>query len=146
MIITPVKQELLLAREVLSLYRHFKKYDTMSDLELTNFLLPSLKLRQFAKHYHDGRLIGFTNWALLSDQAHDDCMRNGIINPLDWNSGTNIWHMETLATGHLADIMSWTKQNLARQFGIGVKIYWLRNDSDLNIRRRCSITTKEHWL
>jgi len=135
-----------LVKEILPLYRKFEKYDCMSDSDLGDFLLPSLYLDQFAKHYYHNELVGFTNWALLSNEAHDFCFRNGVIDPRDWNSGPHVWHMETIATGFLKDIMTWTKRNLATKFGVGEVINWLRNDNDLNIIRRSKIKTKESWL
>ena len=55
--------------DILNLLRQFSRYSGYTDIELIRYLTPSIKFNQYKKHYNDNNLIGFTNWALLSDEA-----------------------------------------------------------------------------
>ena len=55
--------------DILYLFRKFTRYSHFTDQELIRYLTPSIKNNQYKKHYQDNNLIGFTNWALLSNKA-----------------------------------------------------------------------------
>ena len=97
------------------------------------------------KPHYNNELIGFTNWALLSDNAHNRFKQTAIINNEDWNSGNHLWHIETICKSNLNKIMKWTKSFLTEQFGIGKQINWLRI-KDNKIVRVVTRTTKQGWL
>jgi hemolysin-activating ACP:hemolysin acyltransferase len=132
-------------QDIISLYRNYNKFNVCADKELNEYLNPSIQLNQYKKHYYNNELIGFTNWALLSNQAHINFQFNGILNERDWNSGNNLWHIETICKSNLKSIMNWTKSFLTKQFGIGKEINWLRIKNN-KIVRTVTRTTKESWL
>ena len=55
--------------DIINLFRKFKIYSSYTDYDLCNYLYPSIKLNQYKKHFNKNNLIGFTNWALLSEKA-----------------------------------------------------------------------------
>jgi hemolysin-activating ACP:hemolysin acyltransferase len=132
-------------QDILKLYRQHKKYDNFNDNDLRLYLFPSLHLDQYRRHYLNDKLVGFTNWAYLSDQAQNKFKKTGLLNKQDWKSGNNLWHIETVCNTNLKDIMTWTKTFFAKQFGIGKEISWLRI-KDNKIIREVTVTTKESWL
>ena len=131
--------------DILNLLRQFHRYSAYTDLELIRYLAPSIKFNQYKKHYNNNNLIGFTNWALLSNDAHNKFKKTGLINNEDWNSGNHLWHIETICKSNLNQIMKWTKSFLTKQFGIGKQINWLRIKDD-KIIRVVKRTTKKGWL
>jgi hemolysin-activating ACP:hemolysin acyltransferase len=132
-------------QDIISLYRNFNKFNQFTNKDLVEYLKPSIELNQYKKHYDNNSLIGFTNWAFLSNQAQDKFKETGLINSKDWNSGNNIWHIETICKYNLKKIMKWTKSFLVKQFGIGKEINWIRI-KDNKIIRIVKRTTKEAWL
>ena len=132
-------------QDIISLYRNYKRYNDCSDNDLINHLMPSISLNQFKKHYDNNKLIGFTNWGLLSDEAHNQFKQTGLIDSKDWKSGNNLWHIETICKYNLKNIIKWTKSFLTKQFGIGKEINWIRI-KDNKIVRIVTRTTKEAWL
>jgi len=132
-------------QDIISLYRTYNKFDICNEEDLISYLMPSINLKQYKKHYVNDELIGFTNWALLSDKAHNKFKQTGMINNEDWNSGNHLWHIETICKSHLNRIMKWTKSFLTKQFGIGKQINWLRI-KDNKIVRVVTRTTKQGWL
>jgi len=132
-------------QDIIELYRQHKKYDDFNDNELRLYLFPSLNLDQYRRHYLKDKLVGFTNWAYLSDEAQHRFKKTGFLKKEDWKSGNHLWHIETVCNTNLKDIISWTKSFFANQFGIGKEISWLRIKND-KIIRAVKRTTKESWL
>lgn len=132
-------------QDIISLYRSYSKFDVCINDDLISYLSPSIFLNQYKKHYYKNELIGFTNWALLSNDAHNKFEKTGLIDNQDWNSGNNLWHIETICKSNLNQIMKWTKSFLTKQFGIGKQINWLRIKDD-KIIRVVKRTTKKGWL
>jgi hemolysin-activating ACP:hemolysin acyltransferase len=132
-------------KDVISLYRQYPKYNHLSDFDLEYFLKPSILLNQYKKHYFDDKLIGFTNWAYLSDYASNHFANTGNININEWKSGNNIWHVETICISHLKEIISWTKNYFAKNFNSKTVINWLRTDNE-KIYRTTKRIIKDNWL
>ena len=132
-------------QDIISLYRSYSKFDVCINDDLISYLSPSIFLNQYKKHYYKNELIGFTNWALLSNDAHNKFKKTGLIYNEDWNSGNHLWHIETICKSNLNQIMKWTKSFLTKQFGIGKQINWLRIKDD-KIIRVVKRTTKKGWL
>ena len=132
-------------QDIISLYRSYSKFDVCINDDLISYLSPSIFLNQYKKHYYKNELIGFTNWALLSNDAHNKFKKTGLINNEDWNSGNHLWHIETICKSNLNQIMKWTKSFLTKHFGIGKQINWLRIKDD-KIIRVVKRTTKKGWL
>ena len=133
-------------QEVVNLYRLYPKYNNISDDELRLYLMPSMKLRQCKTHYEDEEVIGFTNWAFLSDEAQKKFKKIGWLKEEEWLCGNHIWHIETIYKRNLKQIIKWTKRNFAEIYGAGKAINWLRVDNDKEIRNVVKIHTKESWL
>ena len=133
-------------QEVVNLYRLYPKYNNISDAELRLYLMPSMKLRQCKTHYEDEEVIGFTNWAFLSDEAQKRFKKEGWLKEEEWLSGNHIWHIETICKRNLNQIIKWTKRNFTEIYGAGKAINWLRVDNDKEIRNVVKIHTKESWL
>ena len=132
-------------QDIISLYRNYPKYDNLYDLDLQHHIKPSIYLNQYKKHYYNNKLVGFTNWAYLSDIASNNFQKTGFINYNEWNSGNNIWHIETICISNLKDIMSWTKNYFAKKFGSNKVINWLRIDNK-KIYRNTQRIIKGNWL
>jgi hemolysin-activating ACP:hemolysin acyltransferase len=132
-------------KDVISLYRQYPKYNHLSDFDLEYFLKPSISLNQYKKHYFDDKLIGFTNWAYLSDYASNHFAKTGNINFNEWKSGNNIWHVETICISHLKEVISWTKNYFANNFNSKTVINWLRTDNQ-KIYRTTKRIIKDNWL
>jgi hemolysin-activating ACP:hemolysin acyltransferase len=132
-------------QDIISLYRHYNKFNQFTDEDFIEYLKPSIELNQYKKHYLNNKLIGFTNWAFLSDKVHNTFKQTGIINNEDWKSGNHLWLIETICKSHLNKIMKWTKSFYTKQFGIGKQIHCLRI-KDNKIVRVVTRTTKQGWL
>lgn len=133
-------------QDVVDLYRHYSKYDNLSDAELRLYLMPSMKLKQCKIHYDGDEIIGFTNWAFLSNEAQAKFKKQGWIEENDWLSGNHIWHIETICKRNLKQIIKWTKRYFAKIYGAGKPINWLRVDNDTQIRNVVKIHTRKSWL
>ena len=133
-------------QDIVNLYRRYPKYDRISDAELRLYLMPSIKLKQCKKHIIDGELVGFTNWAFLSDDVAKRFKKEGYLNENEWLCGNNIWHIETVCKSHLKQMMKWTKRYFAEIYGAGKPINWLRVDNDSKIRNIVKIHTRSSWL
>ena len=55
--------------DIINLFKSFDKYQQFSDKALSHYIAPSIWYNQYKKHYHKDQLIGFTNWALISDEV-----------------------------------------------------------------------------
>ena len=133
-------------QDIVNLYRRYPKYANISDAELRLYLMPSMKLKQCKVHYDGEEVIGFTNWAFLSDEAQARFKREGKLKEDDWLCGNHIWHIETICKRHLKQMMKWTKRYFAEIYGAGKPINWLRVDNDSDIRNIVKIHTRESWL
>ena len=131
--------------DIINLFRKFKTYSIYSDYELFNYLYPSIKLNQYKKHYNKNNLIGFTNWALLSNKAENKILSSKPLNNYDWNSGDNLWHIETVSLINVKKIISWTKNNLATKYGVNRLVKWVRVNNN-KIRTIKKVYSKESWL
>ena len=132
-------------RDIISLFRKFNNYSNYSDFELSNYLSPSIKLNQYKKHYNKNNLIGFTNWALLSEKAENKILSSQPFTHEDWNSGNNLWHIETVSLTNVKKIISWTKNNLASKYGVNRLVKWVRVNNN-KIRTFKKVYSKDSWL
>jgi|TARA_R110000822_G_scaffold61519_7_gene152074 hemolysin-activating ACP:hemolysin acyltransferase len=131
-------------QSAISLYKKFDKYNEYSREDIYYHLLPSFKLKQYKIHKDGDMIIGFTNWAFLSKDAEKKFTNTGFIGDKDWNSGNQLWHVDTICVKQLNKIMSWTKQYFTKKLGINKPINWLRV-SDNKIIRKQTIFTKGSW-
>ena len=72
-------------------------------------------------------------------------MKSQPLHLIDWKSGNNIWHIETVCTMNLPEIIAWTKNNLATNYGINQTIKWARIENN-TIKSIQTVKSKESWL
>jgi hypothetical protein len=71
-------------------------------------------------------------------------MKTGTLKASEWNCGTNLWHIETLAKRNLKEIMSWTKDHFTNLYGIDKPIKWIRVKEDKIVKHQVRLT-KPSW-
>ena len=128
---------------IISLYRRFDRYKASDDKALLFHILPSYQLKQYKLHKQGDEVIAFTNWAYLNDEAEKRFISTAKLNPQDWNSGTNLWHIDTICVNDLKKVMSWTKEHFKKILKVGQSLNWLRVSSDNVIYRRSSKFKRE---
>ena len=121
---------------IVHLFRQFPRYDKLTYADIVKKITPSLNLDQYQIHRVNGQDVGFTNWAYLSDTVEERFKLTGKLKSNEWNSGDNIWHIETVAKSHLREIMSWTKEYFRNKLNVDQPIKWLRvKDNNIIYRR-----------
>ena len=117
-------------QDIISLYRNYPKYDNLEDIDLLQYIKPSIFLNQYKKHYFDNKLVGFTNWAYLSDDAFNYFKETAKIKYTEWNSGDNLVFVEFIALSNVRKIFKWCI-NMANKFkGIKDNFTWLRVENN----------------
>jgi hemolysin-activating ACP:hemolysin acyltransferase len=130
-------------KTIISLYRRFDRYKRYSDKELLFHILPSYQLKQYKIHKQGDEVIAFTNWAFLNEDAEKRFISSGKLAARDWNSGNNVWHIDTICVKNIIKVMSWTKSYFTNLLGINKKVHWLRISNDGKIYRKATQYTKE---
>ena len=131
---------------VVHLFRQFPRYDKLKYEDIVKKITPSLNLDQYQIHRVNGQDVGFTNWAYLSDTVEERFKLTGKLKPNEWNSGDNIWHIETVAKSHLREIMSWTKEYFRNKLKVDQSIKWLRVKDNNVIYRRSEKFKREFHI
>ena len=134
--------------EAIKLYKDQQIWKHMTTKELADYLIPSIALDQYHLFKYDttGVAYGFTNWAFLSNEAEKRFKSTGIVEKFDWDSGNNLWHIDTINThkGKLNDIYKWTIQNFRKLFDDKKEINWIRlTRAGDKIKRINKMTIKE---
>ena len=129
---------------IISVYRHFEKYNHLSYKQIVDIILPSYNLGQYQIHKDKNEVIGFTNWAFLNDIVEFRFKTTGMLKPSQWNCGDNLWHIETLAKRNLKEIMSWTKNHFTSLYGYDKPIKWLRVRDEKIVKQQVR-HTKPSW-
>jgi hemolysin-activating ACP:hemolysin acyltransferase len=129
---------------IISVYRHFEKYNTYKYEQLVNMILPSYNLGQYQIHRDKNEVIGFTNWAFLNDIVEHRFKATGILKANQWNCGDNLWHIETIAKRNLKEIMAWTKNHFTSLYGYDKPIKWLRIKDNKIVKQQVR-HTKPSW-
>ena len=130
---------------IMSLYRKFDRYKTYSDKDIFFNILPSYQLKQYKLHKQGDEVIGYTNWAFLNDDAQNRFISTSQLKPKDWNSGDNVWHINTICVKNMKKIMSWTKKYFTNMLGLNQPVHWLRVDNNKKIYRKATRFTKESY-
>ena len=130
-------------KTIISLYRRFDRYKRYSDKELLFHILPSYQLKQYKLHKQGDEVIAFTNWAFLSDDAQNRFISIGKLNTKDWNSGNNVWHVDTICAKNIRKVMSWTKEHFRKILKVNQPLNWLRLDDNNVIYRKASKFKRE---
>ena len=128
---------------IISLYRKFDRYNRYSDKSLFFHILPSYQLKQYKLHKQGDEVIGFTNWAFLNNEAEKRIISGISLLPTDWNSGDNVWHIDTVCVKNIRKVMSWTKEYFKTILKVGQCLNWVRIDANNNIYRRSTKFKRE---
>ena len=88
-------------------------------------------------------MIAFTNWAFLNNDAQNLFISTGKITSKDWNSGDNVWHIDTICVKNIKKVMSWTKEHFRKILKVDQSLNWLRIDDNGVIYRKASKFKRE---
>ena len=117
-------------QEAIRLYKEQKIWKHMTTKELAEYLIPCIALNQYHVFRYEttGVAYAFTNWALMSDKVQEKFKDTGMIEKFDWDSGNNLWHMDTINThkGNINKIYTWTCKNFLKSFSEDKEINWIR--------------------
>jgi len=140
------KDKLKDMHDVISLYKKFDKYKDSTREDLYYHILPSFKLNQYKIHKDKNDMIAFTNWAFLNKDTEKKFIQTGDLRDNSWNSGNELWHIDTVCVKNIRKVMAWTKQHFTKVLGLNQPINWLRISDDNKIYRKTTRFTKESWL
>lgn len=134
--------------EAIRLYKDQYIWQHMTNKELADYIIPSIALDQYHlfKYETTGVAYAFTNWAFLSDEAEKRFKKTGIVERFDWDSGKNVWHIDTINThkGKIKDIYKWTAYNFLKILPEDTKVNWIRlTKSGDAIKRINKMTIKQ---
>ena len=134
--------------EAIRLYKDQQIWKHMTNKELADYLIPSIALDQYHLFKYDttGVAYAFTNWAFLSNEAEKRFKSTGIVERFDWDSGNNVWHIDTINThnGKIKEIYKWTAENFLKILPEDTKVNWIRlTKSGDGIKRINKMTIKE---
>jgi hemolysin-activating ACP:hemolysin acyltransferase len=132
-------------KTILSLYRQFDRYKKYTDKELLFHILPSYELNQYKIHTQGDEVIAFTNWAFLNKDSEKQLILTGKINPNDWKSGDNVWHIDIICVKNIKKVMSWIKQYYTNLLGINKPVHWLRVSDDGKVYKITKTLTKGYY-
>ena len=134
--------------EAIKLYKDQQIWKHMTTKELADYLIPSIALDQYHLFKYDttGVAYAFTNWAFLSNEAEKRFKSTGIVEKFDWDSGNNVWHIDTINThnGKIKEIYKRTAENFLKILPEDTKVNWIRlTKSGDGIKRINKMTIKE---
>ena len=134
--------------EAIKLYKDQQIWKHMTTKELADYLIPSIALDQYHLFKYDTTNVAyaFTNWAFLSNEAEKRFKSTGIVERFDWDSGNNVWHIDTINThnGKIKEIYKWTAENFLKILPEDTKVNWIRlTKSGDGIKRINKMTIKE---
>ena len=116
--------------EAIKLYKDQQIWKHMTTKELADYIIPSIALDQYHLFKYDttGVAYAFTNWAFLSKEAEERFKKTGVVEKFDWDSGNNVWHIDTINThkGKINDIYKWTAYNFLKILPEDTEINWIR--------------------
>ena len=116
--------------EAIKLYKDQQIWKHMTTKELADYIIPSIALDQYHlfKYETTGVAYAFTNWAFLSKEAEERFKKTGVVERFDWDSGNNVWHIDTINThkGKINDIYKWTAYNFLKILPEDTEVNWIR--------------------
>ena len=116
--------------EAIRLYKDQPIWKHMTTKELADYLIPSIALDQYHLFRYDttGVAYAFTNWAFMSDEAEKRFKETGVIEKFDWDSGKNVWHIDTINNhnGKINEIYKWTAENFLKILPEETDVNWIR--------------------
>ena len=117
-------------QEVIKLYQDQYIWQHMTQRELADYLVPCIALNQYHIFRYDntGVAYAFTNWAFMNDEAEKRFKETGVIEKFDWDSGKNVWHIDTINNhnGKINEIYKWTAENFLKILPEETEVNWIR--------------------
>ena len=117
-------------QEVIRLYQDQYIWQHMTQRELADYLVPCIALNQYHIFRYDttGVAYAFTNWAFMNDEAEKRFKETGVIEKFDWDSGKNVWHIDTINNhnGRINEIYKWTAENFLKILPEETDVNWIR--------------------
>jgi hemolysin-activating ACP:hemolysin acyltransferase len=118
--------------DIIRLYREFPKYNYLSDRDIAISIIPSLSLNQYNIFRYPSTNVAyaFTNWAFLSTDVEKKFLQTGILENLDWDSGTICWHIDTINTApnKIKEIYKHSVIKISKKLNDDDYINWIRVD------------------
>ena len=130
---------------IIGFYKKFDRYKENTNEDLYQHVLPSFQLKQYKIHKDGENVIAFTNWAFLNKEAENRYVKTAELNPEDWNSGNQPWHIDTLCIGNILKVHRWTKKYFTDLLGANKTVSWLRVLANGKIKRQTKTLTKKIW-
>lgn len=115
-------------QDVVELFRHFDRYNSMDDNELRLYLMPSMKLKQCMYVYDNDEIVGFANWAYLHDLVEKRFKESGKIKQTEWKSGRNAWLIEVVSIRNTRELTQKLYNYFKDRIPVGDSVKWLRVD------------------
>ena len=131
---------------IIGFYKKFDRYKENTNEDLYQHVLPSFQLKQYKIHKDGENVIAFTNWAFLNKEAENRYVKTAELNPEDWNSGNQPWHIDTLCIGNILKVHRWTKKYFTDLLGANKTVSWLRVLANGKIKRQTKTLTKKIWV
>ena len=117
-------------QEVIRLYQDQYIWQHMTQRELADYLVPCIALNQYHIFRYDttGVAYAFTNWAFMNDEAEKRFKETGVIEKFDWDSGKNVWHIDTINNHNckINEIYKWTAENFLKILPEETEVNWIR--------------------
>jgi len=127
-------------KDAIRLYKEQEIWKHMTTKELAEYLIPCVALNQYHifRYKTTGVAYAITNWAFLSDEAVEKFKKTGMIGKFDWDSGKNVWHIDTINNhkGKINDIYKWTAFNFLKTLPEDTEVNWIRLTKSGNAIKR----------
>ena len=127
-------------KDAIRLYKEQEIWKHMTTKELAEYLIPCIALNQYHifRYETTGVAYAITNWAFLNDEAQERFKKNGILERFDWDSGKNVWHIDTINNhkGWINDIYKWTAFNFLKTLPQDTDVNWIRLTKSGNAIKR----------
>jgi len=131
-------------KNIIELYQRFSKYKNNTYQELYQHITPSMNLNQYKVFEDEQGTYGFVNWAYVNEKVENNFLKTGIVE--NWNCGNIMLHIDFIAKKNIRQIMSWLKNNSAKNLGLNQTIHWARLSNNNKIRTVMKQNTKDSWL
>ena len=131
-------------KNIIELYQRFSKYKNNTYQELYQHITPSMNLNQYKVFEDEQGTYGFVNWAYVNEKVENNFLNTGIVE--NWNCGNIMLHIDFIAKKNIRQIMSWLKNNSAKNLGLNHTIHWARLSNNNKIRTVMKQNTKDSWL
>ena len=131
-------------KNIIELYQRFSKYKNNTYQELYQHITPSMNLNQYKVFQDEQGTYGFVNWAYVNEKVENNFLNTGIVE--NWNCGNIMLHIDFIAKKNIRQIMSWLKNNSAKNLGLNQTIHWARLSNNNKIRTVMKQNTKDSWL